>query len=140
MRFLITGTAGFIGFHLARRLLASGHFVSGLDGMTPYYDVALKQARHAVLAAAVWFRGHVAMLEDWRSVRDIVAEDQPEVIVHLAAQAGVRYSLESPRAYLNSNLVGGFNVMEAARTAQVEHFLFASTSSVYGANATTPFP
>jgi UDP-glucuronate 4-epimerase len=139
VRFLITGTAGFIGFHLARRLLASGHSVWGLDGMTPYYDVSLKQARHALLEAFDKYRGHVAMLEDEQSVRDIVAEARPEAIVHLAAQAGVRYSLENPRAYLNSNLVGGFNLMEAARTAEVGHFLLASTSSVYGGNAATPF-
>jgi UDP-glucuronate 4-epimerase len=139
VRFLITGTAGFIGFHLARRLLASGHFVSGLDGMTPYYDVSLKRARHALLERSDRFRAHEAMLEDWPSVRDIFAAERPEIVVHLAAQAGVRYSLKSPRAYLDANLVGGFNVMEAARTAAVGHFLLASTSSVYGADATTPF-
>lgn len=139
MRFLITGTAGFIGFHLARRLMADGHFVSGLDGMTPYYDVALKSARHAVLGRSNQFRGHVALLEDRERLQDIVADDKPEIIVHLAAQAGVRYSLENPRAYVDANLVGAFNVLEAARTAQVKHLLLASTSSVYGANTKTPF-
>ncbi len=139
MRFLITGTAGFIGFHLARRLIADGHFVSGLDGMTPYYDVTLKQARHALLGRSNGFRGHVVMLEDMDRLADIVADDKPDIIVHLAAQAGVRYSLENPRAYVDANLVGGFNIMEVARAAEVRHFLLASTSSVYGANARMPF-
>jgi UDP-glucuronate 4-epimerase len=139
MRFLITGTAGFIGFHLARRLIADGHFVSGLDGMTPYYDVRLKQARHAVLARSSAFTGHIAMLEDFAALRRIASDFQPEIIIHLAAQAGVRYSLENPRAYVDANLLGTFNVMEIAKAAEVAHFLFASTSSVYGANTQMPF-
>ena len=139
MRFLITGTAGFIGFHLARRLIADGHFVAGLDGMTPYYDVTLKEARHALLARSNAFRAHLAMLEDDAAVRDVAAAEKPDVIVHLAAQAGVRYSLENPRAYVDANLVGTFNVMEAAKAAGVQHFLLASTSSVYGANSAMPF-
>jgi UDP-glucuronate 4-epimerase len=139
MRFLITGTAGFIGFHLARRLIADGHFVSGVDGMTPYYDVTLKQARHAVLARSNAFSGHVEMLEDFAALQRIASDFEPEVIVHLAAQAGVRYSLENPRAYVDANLVGTFNVMEIARAAAVGHFLLASTSSVSGANTQMPF-
>jgi UDP-glucuronate 4-epimerase len=139
MRFFVTGTAGFIGFHLARRLIADGHFVSGLDGMTPYYDVTLKEARHAALARSNAFSGHVAMLEDDDALQALVAAEKPEIIVHLAAQAGVRYSLENPRAYVDANLVGAFNVLEAARTAGVSHFLLASTSSVYGANTKMPF-
>jgi UDP-glucuronate 4-epimerase len=139
MRFLITGTAGFIGFHLARRLVADGHFVSGLDGMTPYYDVRLKQARHAVLARSSAFTGHIAMLEDFAALQRIASDFEPEIIVHLAAQAGVRYSLENPRAYVDANLLGTFNVMEIAKAAEVGHFLFASTSSVYGANTQMPF-
>jgi UDP-glucuronate 4-epimerase len=139
MRFLVTGTAGFIGFHLARRLIADGHFVNGLDGMTPYYDVRLKQVRHALLARSNAFRAHVAMLEDEAALQEIAAAEKPDVIVHLAAQAGVRYSLENPRAYVDANLVGTFNVMEAAKAAGVRHFLVASTSSVYGANAKMPF-
>ena len=139
MRVLITATAGFIGFHLARRLIADGHFVAGLDGMTPYYDVSLKEARHATLARSNAFRAHIAMLEDDARLRDIIAEEKPEIIVHLAAQAGVRYSLENPRAYVDANLVGTFNVMEGAKAAGVRHFLLASTSSVYGANAKMPF-
>jgi len=139
MRFLITGTAGFIGFHLARRLIADGHFVSGVDGMTPYYDVTLKQARHTVLARSNAFAGHVLMLEDFAGLQRIASDFGPEVIVHLAAQAGVRYSLENPRAYVDANLTGTFNVMEIAKAAAVGHFLLASTSSVYGANTQMPF-
>ena len=139
MRFLITGTAGFIGFHLARRLIADGHFVSGVDGMTPYYDVTLKQARHAALARSNAFAGHIVMLEDFAALQRISSDFEPHIIVHLAAQAGVRYSLENPRAYVDANLLGTFNVMEIAKTAGVGHFLVASTSSVYGANTQMPF-
>jgi UDP-glucuronate 4-epimerase len=135
MRVLVTGAAGFIGFHLSRRLLAAGVEVDGYDGMTPYYDVSLKQARWAELAKFPGFRGRVAMLEDAAALTEFA--QSAEVIVHLAAQAGVRYSLENPRAYVDANLVGTFNVMEAAR--DVRHFLLASTSSVYGANAAMPF-
>jgi len=138
-RFLITGTAGFIGFHLARRLLAEGHFVSGVDGFTPYYDVALKRARHALLEPFPHFRAHETMLEDGAALSAVASEAAPEVIVHLAAQAGVRYSLENPRAYADANLTGAFNMLEVVREARPRHFLFASTSSVYGANAAMPF-
>ena len=139
MRIWVTGTAGFIGFHLARRLLDDGHFVTGIDGFTTYYDVRLKEARHALLARSNGFRPIRLMLEDAEGLAKLGQEDTPEVIVHLAAQAGVRYSLENPRAYVDANLTGLFNVMEVAREAKVQHFLFASTSSVYGANASVPF-
>ncbi len=138
-RFLITGTAGFIGFHVARRMLADGHLVDGIDGMTPYYDVTLKRRRHAILARSNAFRAHEVMLEDGEALDRIAAEARPDVIIHLAAQAGVRYSLEQPRAYVDANLVGTFNVMEIARRYKPEHFLLASTSSVYGANTSMPF-
>ena len=138
-RVLITGTAGFIGFHLAQRLLAEGVRVHGYDGMTDYYDVTLKQRRHAMLLQNASFTATEGMLED-QALLDRVAEGfAPEVIVHLAAQAGVRYSLENPRAYIDSNIVGTFNVMEVARRLQVGHLLMASTSSVYGANEDMPF-
>ena len=135
----ITGTAGFIGFHLAQLLLKDGFQVHGYDGMTDYYDVTLKQRRHAMLLQTPNFSATEGMLED-QALLDRVADDfQPEVIVHLAAQAGVRYSLENPRSYIDSNVVGTFNVMEIARRLEVKHLLMASTSSVYGANEKMPF-
>jgi UDP-glucuronate 4-epimerase len=139
MRVFVTGTAGFIGFHLANRLLELGHFVDGYDGLTPYYDVTLKQARHAVLQRSNGFHAHIALLEDMEALTRAVETAAPDVIVHLAAQAGVRYSLENPRAYVDANLVGGFNVLEIARAHKVRHLLMASTSSVYGANDIVPF-
>jgi UDP-glucuronate 4-epimerase len=139
MRIWVTGSAGFIGFHLAQRLAREGHLVTGLDGFTPYYDVRLKEARHAVLERSNAFRPIRLMLEDRESLARAARENPPDVIIHLAAQAGVRYSLDNPRAYVDANLVGLFNVMEIAREAKVSHFLVASTSSVYGANASMPF-
>lgn len=139
MRIFVTGTAGFIGFHLARRLIADGHFVVGYDGMTPYYDVRLKEGRTHILEKTNGFRGHVGMLEDMDKLSAAVADCQPEIIIHLAAQAGVRYSLEHPEAYISSNLVGTFNVMQMALEHKPRHFLLASTSSVYGGNEDMPF-
>ncbi|NPD16998.1 SDR family NAD(P)-dependent oxidoreductase [Xinfangfangia sp. D13-10-4-6] len=138
-RVLITGTAGFIGFHLAQLLLAEGYRVHGYDGMTDYYDVRLKQRRHAMLLQNGNFSATEGMLEDQVLFDQVADEFRPDVIVHLAAQAGVRYSLENPRAYIDANIVGTFNVMEAARRHQVKHLLMASTSSVYGANEEMPF-
>jgi len=138
-KILVTGTAGFIGFHLAKLLLAESFVVHGYDGMTDYYDVALKQRRHAILLQNSNFSATVGLLEDQTMFDAVVDEFQPNVIVHLAAQAGVRYSLENPRAYLDANVIGTFNVMEAARRLEVEHLLMASTSSVYGANTEMPF-
>lgn len=139
MRIFITGTAGFIGFHLARRLLAQGHLVDGFDGMTTYYDVSLKEARRGLLLPSNAYRDTTGMLEDFKSLSQAVAQAAPDVIIHLAAQAGVRYSLENPRAYIDANLVGAFNVMELARLHKPKHFLMASTSSVYGASPSVPF-
>jgi UDP-glucuronate 4-epimerase len=138
-RILITGTAGFIGFHLAKLLLAEGFVVHGYDGMTDYYDVALKQRRHQMLLQNPNFAATEGMLEDQPLFDRVADEFAPDVIVHLAAQAGVRYSLENPRAYLDANVIGTFNVMEAARRLGVQHLLMASTSSVYGANTEMPF-
>ena len=135
----ITGTAGFIGFHLAQLLLNEGFRVHGFDGMTDYYDVKLKQRRHQMLLQNPHFSMTEGMLEDDALITQVTDDFAPDVIVHLAGQAGVRYSLENPRAYLDSNLVGTFNVMEAARRLKVEHLLMASTSSVYGANEDMPF-
>ena len=139
MRILVTGTAGFIGFHLARRLIAEGHEVTGVDGMTPYYDVALKTARHAILKRHNGFAGHELMLEDMPGLVRVAEESKPEAIIHLAAQAGVRYSLEQPRDYVETNLVGTFNILELAKAHAVRHLMLASTSSVYGGNQTMPF-
>jgi UDP-glucuronate 4-epimerase len=139
MHYFITGTAGFIGFHLARRLLADGHQVTGFDGMTPYYNVKLKQMRHAALAQYPAFKPVIAMLEDRAAVEDAMAAAKPDVIIHLAAQAGVRYSLENPQSYLTSNVTGSYNIIELAERHKVKHLMLASTSSIYGANPTVPF-
>ena len=139
MRVFITGTAGFIGFHLAKLLLEEGFTVHGLDGMTDYYDVKLKQRRHQILLQHAGFTATEALLEDHETLDRVADEFKPEVIVHLAAQAGVRYSLEAPRAYVDANIIGTFNIMEIARRHEVQHLLMASTSSVYGANIEMPY-
>ena len=138
-RVLVTGSAGFIGFHLSKLLLREGFEVIGFDGMTDYYDVTLKERRHAMLRQTPNFSSVEARLEDMAALEALFESHKPDVVVHLAAQAGVRYSLENPRSYVESNLIGTFNVMECAREAKVEHLLMASTSSVYGANEEMPF-
>ena len=135
----ITGTAGFIGYHLARELLCHGVNVVGYDGLTDYYDVNLKKHRHQMLSAHPGFTAKIAMLEDEKELGRAIRAAQPDAIVHLAAQAGVRYSLENPRAYIDANITGTFNVMEQAHAIGVKHLLMASTSSVYGANTQMPF-
>lgn len=139
MRYLITGTAGFIGFHLARRLLSEGHTVVGFDGMTPYYDITLKQKRHAILESFEQFTPVIGMLEDRAALEKAGDLAQPDVILHMAAQAGVRYSLEKPQDYVDSNLIGSFNVLDLAVKLKPQHLLLASTSSIYGANEKIPF-
>jgi UDP-glucuronate 4-epimerase len=139
MRVLVTGTAGFIGFHLAKRLIADGCEVIGVDGMTDYYDVGLKRARRAILRGLAGYSDHTLMLQEAEGLFAAAEAAAPEIIVHLAAQAGVRYSLEDPRAYVDSNLIGTFNVMEAARRLSVRHLVLASTSSVYGSDEAVPF-
>lgn len=138
-KILITGSAGFIGYHLARHLLAAGHRVHGYDGMTPYYDVALKRERHAMLTALPGFTATEAMVEDAATLTRVASDFAPEVIVHLAAQAGVRYSLTHPQSYIETNFAGSFNVLEMAKASGVKHLLIASTSSVYGASPAMPF-
>lgn len=136
---LVTGSAGFIGFHLSQLLLAEGFAVVGYDGMTDYYDVRLKERRHQMLLQNQHFSAHIGRLEDFESLHRLALAQGPDVIVHLAAQAGVRYSIENPRAYIDANIIGTFNVMECARELSVAHLLMASTSSVYGANEEMPF-
>lgn len=138
-RALVTGGAGFIGYHVAKRLLADGWLVASVDGMTNYYDPALKRRRHEMLGSSNAFAAHEIMLEDFTALQQAFADAAPDVVIHLAAQAGVRYSLEHPRAYIDANLVGTFNVMELVREHRPKHFLMASTSSVYGANTQLPF-
>ena len=139
MRVLVTGSAGFIGYHLCQRLLAAGHTVAGVDSMVPYYDVTLKQRRHALLGRTNAFRAHIVDIADMPAIRAVMEEERPEVVIHLAAQAGVRYSLEHPDVYVQANVVGTFNLLEIVRHAPVRHFLMASTSSAYGANTEMPF-
>ncbi len=139
MKYFITGSAGFVGFHLARRLLAEGHQVVGYDGLTPYYDITLKQKRHEILRGSNAFTAVEGMLENKALLDETLAGFAPDVIVHLAAQAGVRYSIEHPETYISSNLVGTFNVLEAARARPPKHLLIASTSSIYGGNEVMPF-
>jgi len=139
MRVLITGSAGFIGSGLALRLLERGDEVIGIDCLDDYYDVTLKQAR---LARTLEFEGYTdvcARIEDRDAVRDTFAKYQPQRVINLAAQAGVRYSIENPAAYVDSNLVGFGNILEGCRHNGIEHLVYASSSSVYGINAKTPF-
>jgi UDP-glucuronate 4-epimerase len=139
MRVLITGTAGFIGFHVAQRLLSEGHAVVGVDGITPYYDQALKRRRHELLGEFPQFSAHVMMLEDAARLADCVGSAAADIVIHLAAQAGVRYSIENPRAYVDANIVGTFNLLEALKGGTCRHLIIASTSSVYGASKQIPF-
>lgn len=135
----VTGTAGFIGFHLAVHLLEQGFRVVGFDAMTDYYDVRIKQRRHQMLLQNPNFSCCEGYLENYELLSQKINACAPDVIVHLAAQAGVRYSLENPRAYMEANVMGTFNVMECAHKNKVDHLLMASTSSVYGANTEMPF-
>ncbi|MEZ5461173.1 NAD-dependent epimerase [Dokdonella sp.] len=139
MRVLVTGAAGFIGSALSQRLLARGDEVLGFDNLNDYYDPRLKQDRLARLTSQQGFQFVHASLEDRAAVESAFADFRPQRVVNLAAQAGVRYSLENPRAYVDSNIVGFTHILEACRHGKVEHLVYASSSSVYGANRKLPF-
>lgn len=136
---LITGAAGFIGFHLAKRLLSLGATIMGIDNMNDYYDVSLKESRLAILRDYPHFSFVRGNLADASTIQGIFEQFHPDIVVNLAAQAGVRYSIDNPAAYIESNVVGFFNILEACRHFPVEHLLFASSSSVYGNQEKTPF-
>src|ERR671921_27173 len=136
---LVTGAAGFIGFHVARRLLDNGHAVVGVDSFVPYYDVSLKEARAAELAPCDAFVLERVDLAEEQAARDLFERHRPRRVVHLAAQPGVRKALTDPTPYVRSNVVAFLNVLEACRHGKVEHLVYASSSSVYGANRKLPF-
>jgi UDP-glucuronate 4-epimerase len=136
---LVTGAAGFVGFHVALRLLRDGQIVHGLDNLSDYYDVSLKEARLRILREHAGFTFHKLDLADQAAVAGIFAQHKPDYVVNLAAQAGVRYSLVNPRAYIDSNITGFLHILEGCRHHGVKHLVFASSSSVYGLNTTMPF-
>lgn len=144
-KILITGAAGFIGFHLAERLLKAGAKVAGIDNMNDYYDVSLKESRLEILNGYENFSFVRGSIADEKTVNDLFEAEKPDIVVNLAAQAGVRYSIDNPRSYVESNLIGFFNILEACRHSYdngchgVKHLLFASSSSVYGNQQKTPF-
>ncbi len=139
VKVLVTGAAGFIGFHLSQRLLTRGDEVVGLDNLNDYYDVFLKKDRLAQLQERPGFSFYQLDLEDSVAIAELFTEQRFDVVVNLAAQAGVRYSIKNPHAYINSNLVGFINILEGCRHSGVQHLVFASSSSVYGANTKMPF-
>jgi UDP-glucuronate 4-epimerase len=139
MRVLVTGAAGFIGSTLSHRLLDRGDEVMGYDNLNDYYDVRLKEARLARLTPRAGFSFLKASLEDRAAMEQAFADFRPDRVVNLAAQAGVRYSLENPRAYIDANIVGFINILECCRHGGIEHLVYASSSSVYGANRKLPF-
>lgn len=139
MNILITGVAGFIGYHVARRLLKDGHSITGFDSLSDYYDVELKRGRLAQLKAEFGFESQLIDVADAKAVKRVFADANAEIVIHLAAQAGVRYSLTHPEAYAQSNLLGFTHILEACRSLPPRHLLYASSSSVYGANRSLPF-
>jgi UDP-glucuronate 4-epimerase len=136
---LVTGSAGFIGFHVCKRLLADGWRVVGIDALTDYYDVALKTRRHAMLLQNQRFQAVTERIETEDLLQSLFEEHRPDAVIHLAAQAGVRYSIDNPESYVQANLIGTFRLLEAARAYPPAHMLLASTSSVYGANTVMPY-
>ena len=139
MKIFITGSSGFIGFHLSKKLLDSGHSVHGFDSMNNYYDIKLKKARYEILKKYNKFSFTKNNLENQKVLSNTILKFKPKIIIHLAAQAGVRYSIKKPRVYLDSNITGTYNIIELAKKVNVKHLLIASSSSVYGANKKLPF-
>ncbi len=138
-KIFLTGCAGFIGFHLTNRLLREGYEIIGLDNLNNYYDVSLKESRLAILKDQDGFSFVKASLEDTEAVNEVFAKHKTGTVINLAAQAGVRYSLVNPKAYIDSNIQGFLNILEGCRHNKVEHLIYASSSSVYGANTAIPF-
>lgn len=136
---LVTGSSGFIGFHVSLRLLREGHVVHGFDNVNDYYDVRLKEARTRILTEQKGFVFHRADIADAGAVQSLFALTKPEQVIHLAGQAGVRYSLSNPRAYADSNIIGFLNILEGCRSQKTGHLVYASSSSVYGLNSALPF-
>ena len=139
MKIFITGTAGFIGFSLAKSMLEKNHTIHGYDGITNYYDIKLKNSRNKILTKYKKFSFTKGMLENKYLLNKTLIKFKPEIIIHLAAQAGVRYSIDKPRTYLSSNIMGTFNIIELAHKVKAKHLMIASSSSVYGANKKTPY-
>jgi UDP-glucuronate 4-epimerase len=139
MKILVTGSAGFIGFHTSKQLLDSGYDVIGLDNLNSYYDIKLKNNRLKILQEYDKFTFQKIDLKDQGKVESFFKKESPQRVIHLAAQAGVRYSIENPQAYIQSNIVGTFNILEGCRHNKVEHLVYASSSSVYGLNKKYPF-
>jgi len=139
MKLFITGSSGFIGFHLSKKLLEKGHSVHGFDSMNNYYDVKIKRARFKILKEYKKFSFTKGKLENQKTLSKSILKFKPQAIIHLAAQAGVRYSIEKPRVYLDSNIIGTYNIIELAKKVNIKHLLIASSSSVYGANKKLPF-
>ena len=139
MRIFVTGSSGFIGFHLSKKLLEKGHTIHGFDSMNKYYDVNLKKARLKILKEYKKFFFTKNKLENKKILSQSILKFKPTIIIHLAAQAGVRYSIENPEAYMNSNIIGTYNVIELAKKINIKHLIISSSSSVYGANKNLPF-
>ena len=139
MKVFVTGSSGFIGFHLSKKLLEKGHSIKGFDSMNKYYDVKIKKARLKILKKYKKFSFTKNKLENKKILTDSILRFKPTIIIHLAAQAGVRYSIENPKAYMDSNITGTYNIIELAKKINIKHLLIASSSSVYGANKKLPF-